>query len=209
LFVAVVDRATGNSTAPATRVRVYAAGSGNLIQEYDGLGIIHDMALSPDGERLALAGQNGARLLSAQDGSLLAEFGSHAREVRSLAFSPDGAALALGSLDGAVSLWAVPEGNPLWQAPAWVPVASLSSQAFEAEIWDLAFSPAGDVLFALAPTRVVDTSGRVSAWQVSDGQALYSVDGTNGSSQPAVSPDGTRLIIGGYEDGRAQVWSVV
>lgn len=208
LFVAVVDRDTAGYTTPVTRVRVYEASTGNFVREFDGLGIIHDMALSPDGERLALATQQGARLLSTQDGSWLAEFGSHVREVWSVAFSPDGTTLALGSLDGTVSLWEVPGGNPLWQAPAWVLASSFSSEAFEAEIWDLAFSPDGSVLFALAPTHVVDTSGRISARQVASGQELYSVYGLNGDSQPAVSPEGTRLVFGGYQDGQAQVWSV-
>lgn len=208
LFVAVVDQTTAGYTTPVTRVHVYEASTGSLIRDFDGLGVIYDMARSPDGERLALATQQGARLLSTQDGSRLAEFGSHTREVRSVAFSPDGTKLALGSLDGAVSLWAVPEGNSLWQAPAWIHAFTLASEAFEAEIWDIAFAPNGEVLFALAPTHLVDTPGRVSAWQVFDGQELYSIYGNNGDSQPAVSPDGTRLVFGGYDDGRAQVWSV-
>ena len=209
LFVSVVDQTTAGYTTPVTQVHVYEASTGSLIQEFDGLGVIYNMALSQDGERLALATQQGARLLSAKDGSRLVEFGSHTREVRSVAFSLDGTKLALGSLDGTVSVWVVPEGNPLWQAPAWSHASTLASEAFEAEIWDLAFTPDGEVLFALAPTHLVDTPGRVSAWQVFSGQELYSVYGNNGDSQPAVSPDGTRLTFGGYEDGRTQVRSVI
>ncbi|RPI27529.1 MAG: hypothetical protein EHM70_17745 [Chloroflexota bacterium] len=112
-------------------------------------------------------------------------------------------------LDGKIiSLWSVPAGRPLWKAPAWIPASSLASEAFAAEIWDLAFPPGVDAPYALAPTHFVDTSGRISALQLSNGQELYSVFGTNSDSQPAVSPDRTRLVFGGYEDGRAQVWSV-
>ncbi len=205
--MAVVDRTTEGFATRTTRVRVCETGAGNLVQEFDGLGTIHDMALSSDGQRLALAGQQGTRLLSALDGSLIAEFGNHAREVMSVAFSPDGATLALGSLDGTVSLWAVPVGRFLWQTQAWIPMPAYG-EAWEIGIWDLAFSPNGQTLFALGQTPTVDTSARVSALQVSNGQELFSVYGTNEYSRPGLSPDGSRVVFGGYEDGQAQVWSV-
>jgi WD40 repeat protein len=208
LYVAVIDRTTEDFTTPTTRVRVYETNTGNLIRELDGLGSVNDMAISPDGQHLGLADQNGVRLISTKDGNFLAEFGNHSREVMSATFSPDGTTLALGSLDGTVSVWTVPEGDLLWQTQAWFPISPISLEKIEAEIWDTAFSPDGNVLFTLAPSHIVNLSGRVNALQASDGLELFSLYSSNNYIQPALSPDRIRLVFGGYEDGQAQVWSV-
>ncbi len=212
IWVLLSDFHSDNPAGLPTRVRAYETASGSLAGEFDGQGSFYDAALSPDGDWLALAGDRNARLLSIRDGgrqagSLLAEFGDHSREVIATAFSPDGATLALGSLDGTVSLWAVPEGRFLWQTQPWVPALPYG-EGEEVGIWDLAFSLDGQVLFALELAPVSNTSTRVSALQVSNGQALFSVYGYNEYSRPGLSPDASLLVFGGYEDGRAQVWSV-
>jgi|GEM_PF-1836425 len=207
LVVAVVDQSTAGFPIPTTRIRVYDVTSGSLAQEFDGFGMITDLALSQSGEQVAVADQQGARLISARDGGLITSFGNHAREVKSLAFSPDGFLLALGSLDGTVSLWSVPEGSFLWQTQAWIAISPILSESMDAEIWDVAFSPDGRIVYALAPSHTIYTPGRITALQASDGIALFSIYGNSGASRPGLSPDHSRLAFGGYEDGLGQVWS--
>lgn len=212
IYVVLSDVYVEEQAGSPTRVRAYETASGNLVGEFDRQETVYAAALSQNGDWLALAGDRSARLLSIQDGSrltggLLAEFGNHSREVMTTAFSPDGATLALGSADGTVSLWAVPEGRFLWQTQPWIPAHPYGENS-EIGVWDLAFSRDGKTLFALEQAPVIDTSARVSALQVSNGQAFFSVYGYNEYSRPGLAPDGSRLVYGGYEDGRAQVWSV-
>ncbi len=209
LRVATLHLTPDGSVEGATpQVRTYAVSTGDLQRESDGPGAIDDMALSPDVQALALKDPAGAGLLLAGIGKLLAALSGHARDVTSVAFSPDGKALALGSLDGTASLWSLPEGKLLWKTAPWRPTLSYYTQALDAEIWDLAFSPDGKTLFTLAPTHSLYLSGRVSAVRVSDGEELYDIYAHNSISLPALSPDSSRLVWGGFEDGRAQVWSV-
>ncbi len=199
---------TEGSTPPTTRVRFYDAATGALLREIDGQGSLNDLALSADGSTLALADPSGAHLLSVQDGSLLGHYGDHSREVLSVAFSPDGTQLALGSLDSTVSVWSLADGQKGWQSAVWRPYTILKEEDGTGEIWDLAFSPNGAVLFALAPTHQMDTAGRVHALQTSNGQEVYHIDGYNTLSHPDLSPDHRKVAFGGYEDGQVQVRSV-
>lgn len=208
LVISVVETSTQGQLFPVTRVRFFETSTGTLLRELDGQGILHDLALSPDGSTLALSDQSGARLLSVQNGSLLGYCGDHTREVFSVVFSPDGTQLALGSLDGTISIWSVSDNQKKWQSTAWKPYSILKTEDGTGEIWDLAFSTDGAIVFALAPTHQVDTSGQVSALQAADGQVLFQVAGTNPISTPVLSPDKTKVAFGGYEDGQVQVWSV-
>jgi WD40 repeat protein len=214
IVVAVAER---NSVGEGVfQIRTYSAHSGALVQQWDAsanaAGTTFSpygamLALSPDGGQVALADGEGAQIYSTRDGSWVGGVGHHSREVTSVAFSPDSASLALGSLDGTVSLWDVAEKRLRWQSQAWTPVEASSEEDSVAEIWHLGFSPDGAVLFALAPSHVAATPGRVVAWRAVDGQEAFSVAGNSGSSWPALAPDGTRVVMGGYEDGLVQMWS--
>ena len=69
-------------------------------------GAIHAVAFSPDGHRLATAGQDQtARLWDVATGHPLALALGHDGPVTSLAFSPDGATLATGGHDGTLRHW--------------------------------------------------------------------------------------------------------
>jgi WD40 repeat protein len=65
------------------------------------------MAISPDGSRVALCGNNSASLSvwDVQKGRLLVTLGGHTRWVTSLAWSQDGTRLFTGSADGTLRLW--------------------------------------------------------------------------------------------------------
>ena len=70
-----------------------------------GKGRISEVAYSPDGTRLAVAGNIGTWLYDAATGAEVALLTGHTNYVRSVSFSPDGTTLASGGSDGTVRLW--------------------------------------------------------------------------------------------------------
>jgi serine/threonine protein kinase len=65
-----------------------------------------DLAFSPDGKRLALAGPvNTIELLEVETGKQIISLRGHQDTVTGVAFSPDGKRLVSGSLDGTIKIW--------------------------------------------------------------------------------------------------------
>jgi WD40 repeat protein len=141
-------------------------------------GAVNAVAYSPDGSRLATAGDDGtARLWDAADGRELHTLAGHDRWVTAAAFSPDGRILATGGYDKAVRLWDVASGRPL---AAWTGHAAGLRAA--------AFSPDGRTLAAGA------ADGEVRVWDVARGTTVRTF-GRHAAAVRAVafSPDGRRL----------------
>lgn len=69
-------------------------------------GAVYDLAISPDGQYLASAGEDRRILLwDLSAGNMVKEFRGHTDTVYSLAFSTDGTLLASGGLDNSVKIW--------------------------------------------------------------------------------------------------------
>src|SRR5262245_790946 len=110
-----------------------------------------DLAWSPDGKQLALAGGEGKVALAAIGGQIAIDtLGEHLLGTLALAWQPHGKRFATAGQDGAVALWDAANSR---QFMRWKPGVG-ATQA-------LAFGPAGDVLAAA-------TGKSVSLWS-SDG----------------------------------------
>jgi WD40 repeat protein len=69
--------------------------------------VLHALAWSPDGRRLAAAGEYGlVRLWDVAKGEPLALYRGHQEAVTAIAWSPDGTRLASAGNDATVQIWA-------------------------------------------------------------------------------------------------------
>jgi WD40 repeat protein len=90
---------------PSGHARLWSARDGEMLLQTETENAT-SLAFSPDGQLLALGCLDGViRLLSLEDGSLVAELPGHSGLVSGVAFSPDGSLLASSSDDGTVILW--------------------------------------------------------------------------------------------------------
>ena len=145
-----------------------------------------DMAWSPAGDRLALAGLDGKiRILNAIDGQLLQTLSGHPQQVQRVAWSPDGTRLASGSFS--VKVWQVSDSSLL---------ADLSGSG--QWVTNLHFSPDG---MSLAGS---DMDGKVYVWQISERKKINEipVSSIGSSSLIEFAPDGNLLAVAE----KARVW---
>ena len=97
------------------------------------------VTMSPDGKRVAAAGNTGiVAILDAANGHLLANYSSQSTFIEGLAWSPDGKEIASGGDDNAVRIWDAATGHTvlLYQghkdtvfAVAWAPNGKLIASA--------------------------------------------------------------------------------
>ncbi len=180
-----------------------------------------DLAISPDGQRLAIAYEDGlVRLLSAS-GTPLKSLTGHTGAVRALAFTPDGRRLVSASDDGTARVWDTLIGEEADRARGRWPGVHF-----------LAYSPDGRIVAAamgaviafrdaatgreLARTEPVDNraypneppvfspdgrallvnfGGVLTLFDAASGRQLWSIGRGNGHYlRPAFSPDGMMIV---------------
>lgn len=109
---------------------------------------VHNVAISPDGTRIATASaDHTARLWDTRTGRLIKELKGHTYHVIHVAFSPDGTRLVTGSNDQTIRVWDGQTGEL---------VASPSRQ--RGWLQDVTFSADGSFI------ATVDTSGDLNLW---------------------------------------------
>jgi hypothetical protein len=147
------------------------------------------VAYSPDGQRLASAGADGAvKVWDARTGqeALSLKGGSGITHV---AFSPDGQLLAGADVNMSVQVWDTRTGE-----------LSLTLKGHTSRVESVAFSPDGRRLASAAWDRTV------KIWDAATGQeALTLKDPTGAVNSVAFSPDGRRLASAGWDD-TVKVW---
>ena len=156
-----------------------------------GKGWIDEIAYSPDGTRLAVAGSIGIWLYDVQTGEELDLLTGHTSTVDSVSYSPDGNTLASGSDDKTVRLWDARTGRHL---------RTLTGHTYG--VRSVSYSPDGNTL---ASGSRDDT---VRLWDARTGRHLRTLTGhTSTVESVSYSPDGNTLASGS-SDGTVLLWKL-
>lgn len=161
------------------------------IRQIKGLGKVHTIALSPDGQILASNVGNNIQLWDLQTGQPLRKLAGHFDVVHAIAISPNGQILASGGFDKTIRLWNLHTGQRLG-------VLSLHTDTVLA----IVFSPDGKLV---ASSSLHDP---IKLWDIQYGQEKVNLNAHTGRIDAlAFSPDGN-LLASGSADTSIKLWDV-
>ncbi len=164
-----------------TTARFWEGLNGRFLRMINAASSVTSMAVSPDGQLIALPGANHTvKIYHTADGTLVQTLVGHTQDITGLAFSHDGSLLASGAFF---------DGNndviKLWNVSNWTLVRNLSGPFLFGPFMAINFS-ADDALISASCESVP------AVWHVSDGAFIRSFPV---SGLTRFSPDGTLLAI--------------
>ena len=152
-------------------------------------GSLRGLAWSPDGERLATAGDDGtAKVWDMASGKELLNLTEHKEGAWSVAWSPDGSRLAVGCGNAEAHIWEATTGRKL-----------LTLSGHNRFVRGVAWSPDGKRL----ATASGDRTARI--WDVESGRQELAIFHEDGVTSVAWSPDGKYLATA-IDKQTAMVW---
>jgi WD40 repeat protein len=173
---------TPTSAGPRRTIRVAGDGVGDPP-------VVSSITLSPDGELLAVAGDDHlVRIFNVERGELLRVLRGHADGVMAVSFFPDGRQLLSGGEDRLAILWDVQTGARLRSLPA--QAESIYTAVCSPDGRLMAIPSSADTLRLYRPDGTIEAQ---LACRCTDLRAV------------AFSPDG-KLLAAGARDGRLTVW---
>ena len=193
------DGKTIASAAADQRVKFWDVATGALRSTMARSVNCTDVAYSPDGIYLAIAGGDhgddpkGEVVLfdGAGDGEeFVLESHESSRYSTSVAFSPDNRWLASGGIDKMVKIWSVPQRK----------LHKMLTDHTEL-VSQVVFSPTGKML---ASASFDDT---VRLWSVPDGDAIATLRGHKKEVRGIAFSSDSKLLVSASEDGTARVWN--
>ncbi|TRU28466.1 MAG: hypothetical protein EWV92_21750 [Microcystis aeruginosa Ma_MB_S_20031200_S102] len=152
-------------------------------------GTIYSVSISPDGQKIATASQDGTVKIWNQKGENIQTLTGHQGAVYSVSFSPDGQKIATASEDKTAKIWNL-QGQNLVTYPD-----------HQESVYSVSFSPDGQ--------KIVTTSRDKTArlWNLS-GETLQVFKGHKRSIDAAsFSPDGQKIATAS-RDGTIKIWDL-
>ena len=190
------SQTTAASVGEEGRVVLYDLAKTRPLRTFEpGLGSLHAIAVSPDGQTLAVGGTPSLRswgqarvyLLDPKSGRVIRSLQSHATTIESIEFSPDGKSLAAGSRYGTLQITDLESYQTV-------------SIKTDGRNESLGFSPAGSQLLGRRK------SNEVGVWDVQSGKLGRTLPFSRGAINGLAWGQHDRLFLS--SKGAARIWAL-
>ena len=185
-----------------TEVQLHDADTGKWLWGWPQSEEVENVAISPDGTRLAVSGGRAIRVLDAANGQTLQELFGHAGKVKQVAYAADGRLVSLGE-DGSPRVWDGHAGETFVPLPGW----------YSGRNSIMAVDPPGNRVAILGyipwdQSRPNQSEDGATVWDLAGRKVVAVVRGPfSDAAWAAFTPDG-RHLLRGTTTGRISAWDL-